>query len=130
MSAFNKQIAKYREALLALEQKMQADYDKAVMTLSGGALGVSFAFLKDVLGHRELVSPIWLLAAWICWGLSVTCTLGSFWTSALALRKAVRQTDEREIYIQQPGGKFDWITTVLNAAAGLLFFAGVVSIVL
>ena len=32
---------KYRNELIALEQKSQAEYDRLVASLSGGALGVS-----------------------------------------------------------------------------------------
>ena len=38
----------YRETLQRLAGSSQSEHDKAVMTLSGGALGISFAFLKDV----------------------------------------------------------------------------------
>ena len=38
----------YRDNLQKIEGEMQSEYDKAVMTLSGGAIGISFAFIKDV----------------------------------------------------------------------------------
>lgn len=44
----------YRQTLINLEQQMQSTYDKAVMTLSGGALGISLAFLKDVADKTAL----------------------------------------------------------------------------
>ena len=108
---------------------MQSEYDKAIMALSGGALGVSMTFLKEVVITQGIHGGCYLLAAWICWGLSVTSTLASFYTSSLALRKAVQQTDDRAIYIELLGGKYNQATKILNVAAGLLFFAGVVSIV-
>jgi hypothetical protein len=37
----------YRSLLVQTWQKAQDDFDKAVLSLSGGALGVSFIFLKD-----------------------------------------------------------------------------------
>ncbi len=108
---------------------MQREYDKAVMALSGGAFGVSLAFLKDVLGEKELNCTQALLAAWICWGASVTATLFSYYTSTVALRRAVKQTDDREVYLKLLGGPFNLITKTLNVLGGVLFLAGVLSIV-
>ena len=109
---------------------MQSSYDKATMALSGGALGVSMTFLKDVVVKQCIQGGGFLLAAWICWGLSVTCTLFSFYTSVQALRRAIQQTDDRTIYVHLAGGSFNQATKTLNVSAGALFMFGVVSIVL
>lgn len=129
VSDFDDQVSEYRKSLLSLEQQMQSGYDKAVMALSGGALGVSMTFLNEVVLKQGIQDGCYLLTAWICWGLSVTCTLASFWTSAIALRNAVKQTDDKTIYLELLGGRYNQATKVLNAVSGLLFFAGVVSIV-
>jgi hypothetical protein len=114
MAAFQDEISQYRATLLELEQKMQGEFDKAVMALSGGALGLSFTFLKEVVKSTPLKSTSWLLTAWICWGLSLSCVLFSFFSSALALRKAIKQTDAKLIYVEAEGGIFNKITVWLN----------------
>ena len=130
MSTFGDSISDYRKGLIDAGQKMQLAYDKAVMTLSGGALGISFAYIKDVVGKATILDTGWLLAAWICWGASVTCTLMSFYTSTLALRHAIQQTDEKLVYIELVGGKYTALTKLLNFFGGSLFLVGVVSIVI
>ena len=130
MTEFEQQLFQYRTSLLDLEQKMQSSYDKAVMALSGGALGLSFTFLRDVAKANPLNYTQCLLVAWICWGLSVTCVLCSFLTSAIALRKATEQTDAKSIYIEIVGGKYNTFTKYLNYAGGALFFLGLVFIVI
>src|SRR5436190_21382140 len=100
MPDFDDQISDYRKGLLTLEQQMQSEYDKAILALSGGALGVSMTFLKDVVIKQGVQGGGYLLTAWVCWGLSVTCTLFSYYTSAQALRRAVKQTDDRLIYLE------------------------------
>lgn len=118
----------YRALLTEIEQKSQEDYDKAVFALSGGALGVSFAFVKDIVGEVPIQHPNWLLAAWIFWGLSVSCVLFSFFFSQMALRKAINQFDKGEIRkVERPGGWFDIATAALNVAGGVLFLAGIIS---
>ena len=130
MTEFEQQLFQYRTSLLDLEQKMQASFDKAVMALSGGALGLSFTFLRDVAKANPLNFSRCLLAAWICWGLSVTCVLCSFLTSAIALRHATKQTYAKLIDIEIVGGRFNTITKYLNYAGGALFFLGLVFIVI
>ena len=129
MNEFESEISKYRGTLLDIQQKMQASYDKAVITLSGGALGLSFTFLKDVANGDSLHNTRCLLASWILWGVSISCILFSFLSSATAMQKAIKQTDQKTIYIEAAGGLFNWITKILNISAGLMFFAGVVCIV-
>jgi hypothetical protein len=86
-------LQEYRAQLVAAEQKAQEDYDKTVASLSGGALGVSFVFLKDFVGSAQIHFSGFLLGAWICFGLSVTVVLFSFFSSNLGLRRAIKQVD-------------------------------------
>ncbi len=127
MEKSDDRLGEYRKGLQTLEQQMQSEYDKAVMALSGGAIGVSMTFLKDVvLNPGGQVRGGWfLLAAWICWGLSVGSTLYSFFTSACALRRAVRQVDENKIYKELVGGRSNTVTKMLNICSGLLFIGGI-----
>ena len=130
MTEFSERLDEYRKMLLDYEQRMQTTYDKAVMTLSGGALGISLTFIRDIADKASIKSEGWLLAAWVLWGLSVSMILASFFTSSLAFRKAVRQTDEKAIYIEHAGGRFNQITMWLNPVAGGCFFLGVIAIVI
>lgn len=122
-------LSDYRKHLQTSEQKSQEDFDKTVLSLSGGALGISFVFLKDVIGPNPVVSPNLLFAAWIAWGSSTFCVLASYYASHLALRRAIRQIDDGTIRNQKPGGAFRRLTALLNAAGALLFLAGVFAIV-
>src|SRR5262245_17256947 len=100
----NKELSEYRRHLVSAEQKTQDDYDKTVLTLSGGALGISFAFVDKFIRQGPTIRPDLLVAAWTAWVASVGLVLVSFYVSGLALRKAINQTDEREIYSSRPGG--------------------------
>ncbi len=128
-AAVDESLQQYRSLLIAAAQKSQEDYDKTVLALSGGALGISFAFVKDIVGPRPLVHPHLLLLAWVVWGVSVACVLGSFYFSNLAFRHAIAQVDAGTIYAQPPGGSSRRLTAVLNAFGGLLFLIGVLLIV-
>lgn len=99
-----------------------------MLTLSGGALGISFAFVKDFVGTNYIIQSNLFYAAWFCWGISVSCALYSFLSSSLASRHAIKQIDSDKIYSQHPGGLLDIFTAILNISSGLLFLIGVVLI--
>lgn len=120
-------IGDYRNWLIAAEQKSQYDFDKTVLTLSGGALGVSFVFLKDVVGPQPLASAGFLMFAWLAWAFSAFSILASFYLSHLALRRAIKQVDDGSIHDQKPGGKLSCYTSVLNASGGVLFLVAICS---
>jgi hypothetical protein len=126
---FEERLSAYRQSLIAAEQSMQGEYDKGVLTLSGGALGISLVFLKDVVGTKPLVHSECLLAAWIVWGLSIAFVLSSYFTSTKALRRAVTDTDEKMIYITLAQSGWATATKVLNALGGICFFVGIILIV-
>lgn len=129
----------YRNNLTELEQKSQESYDKAVLALSGGALGLSFTFTKDIIDLTTATGTTWLLVAWFLWGLSSTAVLFSYYFSQLALREAVKQVDlilvsyqenpNHQITQDDLGRPHDGITSFLNAFGGILFLLGLMSIV-
>lgn len=117
-------LEQYRAWLSKLEVESQRSYDKAILTLSGGALGVTISFLKNVLHTGSPTAMGFLLASWACWGASLASVLYSFYSSNLALRKAIKQMDLGTITEEQPGGAYDVATAMLNAASGIFFLAG------
>lgn len=123
-------LSEYRRHLQTAEQKSQEDFDKTVLSLSGGALGISFVFLKDVIGPNPVLDPGLLFTAWVAWGSSTFCVLASYYASHLALRKTIRQIDLRTVRKERPGGMYSAVTAVLNAAGAVLFLVGVCAITL
>lgn len=116
----------YRAFLMAAAQKESAAYDKAVMTLSGGALGISITFIHDI-APTPKAGTIWLLGiAWCSLALSIAAILISKLTSQWALRKAIKQVDAGTIGQQRPGAAFSAWTASLNVGAGMAFLLGVI----
>lgn len=126
----DEQLREYRQHLVLAEQKAQEVYDKTVLSLSGGALGISFAFVDKFLTCDTVNNTAYLECAWFCWGLSVAVVLASHFFSQRALRRAIEQVDKGEIYIRAPGGIFSWITVICNTVGGVFFFAGLVFMIL
>lgn len=117
----------------ALEKEAHA-YDKAVMTLSGGALAVSFAFVKDIIGGTpDPITMPELFCAWIFLSTSMLSCLGSMLTSQFALYRAIVQVDRPRAdpasKKEPPGGGFGIATWILNISAGCFFGVGVIFLV-
>ena len=45
----------YRQQLITLEQKSAESFDKTVIALSGGALGLSLTFVKEIVDLANVV---------------------------------------------------------------------------
>ena len=118
----------YRNILIAAEQKSQDDYDKTLVSLSGGALGISFIFIEQVIGDNQVISECILISAWSVWCFSLASIVFSFFFSRLALRKAINQCDNNN-YSGGVGGLASKVTACLNALSGLSFIIGVVLII-
>ena len=121
------ELEKYRSDLLRLEQQSQEQFDKTLLTLSSGAIGVSLVFGVDLLGSPPWVSATWILVAWSCWSLCLTATLASFWTSKRAARLAVLDLDAGKETSDRTG-RYDRITEALGILAPAFFIAGVASL--
>ncbi len=117
---------KYRNELIALEQKSQAEYDRLVASLSGGALGVSFAFVERFVGD-DPARVLWALrGAWFAWVFSLACVLLSHYVSTLALRKTMEQIDKGRLYTERVGGFSDRVLVCLNPLGAATFILGAI----
>jgi hypothetical protein len=126
----NNELVEYRNHLVQAQQKAQEDYDKAILALSGGALGLSMTFVKDLIGSNPVAHKGYLLTAWVCWGVSLTSILYSYYTSVSLCTKGIAQVDAGIAYQQPIGGWFRVITRTLNFLAGFGFLIGLVMIVI
>jgi hypothetical protein len=124
----DKELREYRQHLILAEQKAQEDYDKAVLALSGGGLGVSLAFVEKIIGTGTLEKSWLLTGSWLCWAVSIACVLCSYFLSRHALRCAIAQVDGDQTQIRRLGGRMAVATEVANFLSGLLFVVGVVLI--
>lgn len=118
----------YRNMLIETEQRISEQFDKTILTIAGGALAISLAFIKNVIGNGNMQAG-WLLG--ISWASLTACLvliLVSFYFSLLAYRKAQDQVDNETIRNETPGGYFSKIVSTSNAAGILLLCIGLVTL--
>ena len=119
----------HRVHLVEAREKAFEGFDRTVLVLSGGALGVSITFVKDLIAPGMLMGKRCLLSSWTCWGVSLLAVLVSYYFSQLTLNRAIAELD-KGIRSERPGGLLRNFTLTLNALSGLLFFAGLILFVI
>ncbi len=125
-----------RNTLIAGEQDCSRSYDKYVLTLSGGALGLSLTFVHDIIGDAPVRVPALIVLVWISFTLAVGAALGAIHQGGLLYcdfrtvldSKAEHAGDEflwTEVRTEQSKSRRSKLVTVLNYGSLMFFLLGV-----
>ena len=121
---------KTRSSYDAAELDVSGRYDKWILTLSGGALGLSITFIEIIAKNPPADTLIWLKLSWACLVVSLLATLLSLVTSQSAIRENRKELDLAHSEKRSPRLSFPkwftYATNLLNWGALLLFILGVV----
>lgn len=80
-----------REELLRRQLSNSQILDKSILSLSSAGLGLSVAFIKNVVSLTQATS-LWLLhLSWLMFTLAIICTLISFLTSQKSIKKELNR---------------------------------------
>lgn len=116
----------YLKHLIEARQRSQESFDKTVVLLASGALGLSFSVTKDLLGSAAQCAFPLLLLSWVFWTCSLVMMLGSYLTSHQSLSISIRQARSKEPLPDVPGGVWTGITVALNLLGGICFALGTI----
>lgn len=119
-----------RKLLIDAEREGSRSFDKAILTLAAGALGLSITFV-DKIAPLPQATTLWLLVvSWISFGFSIIVTLSSFITSqwACASQRDILDTEWLDGSEEQEsiGNRWTHATNALNVVSILSFVVGVV----
>jgi hypothetical protein len=130
----------HRDWLNQAHHTASQDFDKAVMTLAGGALALSITFIHEIAPHPKHHG--WLAASWSALALSLLLVFVSFLASQQVLLTELANCDDaiKRALAKERGEpdppplvpKTDLagpMTTWLNYLAGGTFIAGVLLLV-
>jgi hypothetical protein len=126
----NRDLKEYRTGLVETVQKLNESYDKLIVTLSSGALGLSLVFLKDVVKEEPIQGSSLLISAWVLFVLSLTSVLSAMLFGIAANKKAVKQVDTDTIYHQKPGGQYSKLTTLFHYLGTVFLVVGLATMIL
>lgn len=120
----------YRDWLVKCRHESSKDYDKAVMTLSAGALAIAFGLLRGNPNMGSLQMVWSLITSWVFLSGSLFSSLVSFRMSFHAFHRAIeqidKQLDENCIQREGAGGRYTVATEILNWTALGSLVVGVV----
>jgi len=117
-----------RKSLFNSKYESSRSFDRAILTLSAGALGLSITFIKQIAPCPKNDTHIFIILSWICFGLSILSTLISFLTSQKACERQIKILENSFV---EHSNNFKtniyskW-TEGLNVTSIILFIAGVV----
>lgn len=118
------ELKKYRASLIDTLRFLNESYDKLLITLSGGALGISIAFLKDIVKLENVKFPDLLLYAWLAFIFSLAAVLGRLMFGIEAYRRAIKQVDSGTIYQERVGGRYSLMTRALHICSAAFLLLG------
>lgn len=119
---------KYRDHLEFLRTSQMAYYDRAVLMMSSGGLGLSVLLLSELV-KAQAKSPILLLVSWVAFGLSIIFNIGSNYLGALSasedLDELDRQMKGEEVKPKRINFTGD-MTMFTTVSAGVFFVIGAI----
>ncbi len=120
---------KTRQSYNEAELEVSGRYDKWILTLSGGALGLSITFIEKIAKNPTPDTLFWLKISWGCLVISLLIALLSLVTSQSAIRENREELDSAHSEKRAPNLSFPrWFTCItngLNWGSLLLFILGV-----
>jgi hypothetical protein len=117
----------YRKRLSDSIERMETEYDKALLTLNPAAITVSLALYNQLLTASKVPHCVTLLhIAWLCWIVATLCTLASFLLSKKAMEHALDRHCEGILNGSNYKSVLNECTVYLNWSAGIGFLFGVI----
>lgn len=120
-----------RKLLISADLEYARIFDKAILTLTAGAFGLSLAFIKQIAYPIKGGNKLILILSWIGFALSLLFTLVSFLTSQSACKKQIKILENQ--YLNNCGitsikNKYAQWTLILNILSIIFFIAGVIAL--
>ncbi len=114
-----------RKSLIEAQLQSYISLDKWLLTLSGGAFGLSITFIKNIIPSEGSKVILVLFLAWLSFCLSLLSTLISFSTSQTAYSK---QIEIIENDLEDNSNTYRNWTIFLNKFSVICFIVGVFSL--
>src|SRR5690625_691790 len=122
-------LLKYRQELIDAKNASQDELDKALLSLSAGAFGITIAFLNSISASPPIQTG-WLYTSLICWGLTISFSLVAFYLSVISHEKDLKILNSNPDLLYEKNRKDPINTAVkaLNVISLVLFITGLITI--
>lgn len=113
----------YLEQLNKAYIESSSQFDKQVLFIASGALGISLAFIKDIVKLDVATNKPLLLLSWISFGAVILICILSHYTSLKAINFKIENIHQKTDITSK---RFDFFTKLFNILMILLLAAGLV----
>ena len=118
----------HRNTLQSASLEIAGRFSQWMLTLSGGALGLSITFIEKLKPLILESSRYWLIISWIAFAASLLACLFSLYSSYTATQKAIIHHDD--MYQAKRNNPDDLIAEPVNCAGNLTDFLSYASMTL
>jgi hypothetical protein len=145
-----KEYLEQRKTFIDLQHQVSQSLDKMVITLAGGALGLSFTFIRQVVPEAKAETIGLLATSWVLLVIALLSTFLSVFTSQVGMIKATEELDiiygrkisqQRHQHILKSvcsfigksfNSTFGWrpLTQILNFVAIVLTIVGLIFLII
>lgn len=128
------EFSKHREQAWKDRQSSSDEFDKNLLTFSSAGLGLSVAFIKDIVPLGHATGLRLLYSSWACFVICITATIFSFPPSIWAIDKHIghlyRYYIEANPKFLNPKNRWSDVVHAARVIGGIFFLAGVITSVL
>lgn len=120
-------LLKERELLIDAAREGARSFDKAILTLTAGAFGISLTFINDIDSKFDPNTICFLISSWTLFGFGILSTLISFIASYKACLRQIEILDDTWKNKTTNGEKNIWnqTTQILNIFSIVTFILGI-----
>ena len=101
----------YLDLLNKFYLESSSQFDKQLLFVASGALGLSLAFIKDIVVLSKATNKALLLLSWISFGLVILINVISHYTSLKAINYKIENINKRNDKLSK---KFNSVTKYFN----------------
>ena len=113
----------YLEQLNKAYIESSSQFDKQVLYIASGALGISLAFIKDIVKLDVATNKNLLLLSWISFGAVILICILSHYTSLKAINFRIENLYQKK---DKTSKRFDFFTKLFNVLMIILLAAGLI----
>lgn len=113
----------YLEQLNKAYIESSSQFDKQVLFIASGTLGISLAFIKDVVKLNVATNKVLLLLAWIFFGAVILICILSHYTSLKAINYKIENLYQKK---DKTSKRFDFWTQTFNILMMIFLATGLI----
>jgi hypothetical protein len=113
----------YLEQLNKAYIESSSQFDKQVLYIASGALGISLAFIKDIVKLDVATNKNLLLFSWISFGTVILICILSHYTSLKAINFRIENLYQKK---DKTSKRFDFSTKLFNVLMIILLAVGLI----